>query len=321
MSKKPLKCKIAFAIGKDSTGKTLMTVDANNNLDLSDDSSFVPLEFNDADLSSMPLKDAIMISYERFSGDRIIQDSTPLFVVHMKEPDLFLCCFPQYATANLGKTEIDVCSDNFTTLSYNKACVTLFNDSLKISKKIKRENLISQEGYLKIDGNIYKNKGVNLNKNVLVLEKINSPKKKLYSNQIGYKPFPFEGQIFKIDKRITLNDCKGKYVLLDFWAVWCGPCREELPNLKALYDNTDKSKFEIIGIVGNSKSDLLEKMIKDYSITWPQIMSDETNKIKEKYNVTGYPTTILINPKGTIIAIGLRGKQLENKINELIKKE
>lgn len=324
LSQKHVKCKIAFAFGKDITGKTAMVVDANNNHDLSDDTIFTPVEIDNDDnvnWDSLCVKNLIMVSLERFSGNKIIMEKAPLFIVYMKKIDRYMSCFPQYATAQLGGAEIVIRSDNFIGLSYYNASLALLNDSLKNVKRINNENLISKREYFMFNGNIYNFKGVNLNKNVLVLEKINIPRNQLYSTQIGYKSFPFEGQIFKSNTNISSNDYKGKYLLLDFWEVWCGPCLQELPNLKTLYDKIDKSKFEIIGIVGDSPSDVLEKMIKENAITWPQILSDDKNKIKEKYNVSSYPTSILINPEGVIVASGLRGKQLEDTITEMIKKE
>jgi peroxiredoxin len=91
-----------------------------------------------------------------------------------------------------------------------------------------------------------------------------------------------------------------------------------MPNLKTLYENTDRSKIEFLGIVGDSPAEGLEKMIERFGITWQQILSDETNPIVKKYGVNSYPTTLLIDPEGIIIAKNLRGKALEDKIKELI---
>src|SRR5690606_33943708 len=113
---------------------------------------------------------------------------------------------------------------------------------------------------------------------------------------------------------------KGKYVLLDFWGTWCGPCIQEIPNLKTLYDNIDKSNFEIISIVVDSPKKDLEQLMSKYGITWPQIISDDSNTIKEKYGIMKYPSTFLLSPEGVIIAKDLRGKELKTKIESLLKK-
>lgn len=322
LSKEPIKCKVAFAFGKDSTGQTRMVVDANNNLDLSDDNIFTPFEFNpkiEIKNDSVAINNSVKVVYERYANNKIIEVNTPLFIIHKSESNGFMCNFPQYASAKLDGEEIAICSDRFAYLNYNFADITLMNDSLRNGAKAKNENIISKNDYIKVKGKIYKNIGVNLNKNVLTLEKVDLPQNQLYSSQVGFKALPFEGNDFTTNSSISLDNLNGKYVLLDFWAVWCGPCKEEMPNLKSFYEKIDKSKFEIIGIVGDSPSAELKKIIDEQTINWPQILSDDTNKLKEKYGISGYPTTFLIDPEGIIVAKNLRGKELEHKIISLTK--
>jgi thiol-disulfide isomerase/thioredoxin len=319
LSKQPVKCQIAFAFGKDSTGETKMVVDANNNLDFSDDVIFTPLELDLTDHTinkdSLAMKHAITIMYERLSENKIIQESALLFTVYVKPYNIWMCSFPKYATAVLGENEIAVYSDD---LSYRTSQIVLMNDSLKQGGKAGYDSMLSIDDYLVVKDKIYKYRGINLNKNVLILEKTNKPQNQLYSKQIGFKALPFRGQNFITKDSISLDMYKGKYLFIDFWAVWCGPCIQELPGLKALYNNLDKAKMEFVSIVGDSPSEVLTQMIEQYGITWTQILSDKTNKITQMYGITGYPTTLLVNPQGIIIAKDLRGKELENKINELI---
>ncbi|MDR0757862.1 MAG: TlpA family protein disulfide reductase [Tannerella sp.] len=321
LSKEPLKCKIAFAFGKDAAGETRMVIDANNNLDFSDDVPFTPPE---VDISgslddSTASRHLIPVTYERLSNNRIVREDAALFIVYVPSYNLWMCNFSQHARATFKEREFAISSAGFTNLSYRKTELVMMNDSLKDGKKISRDDMISENEYLALfDDEVYKYKGVDMNRNVMLLEKTDLPKNRLYSTQTGFKAVPFEGSDFKSKTSITLDSYKGKYLLIDFWAVWCGPCIQELPNLKTMYDSLDKSKVEIIGIVCESPPDALETMIEQYGITWPQILSDETSAIKQKYNVSGYPTTFLIDPDGVIIAKDLRGKELENKINELI---
>jgi thiol-disulfide isomerase/thioredoxin len=322
LPKVPIKIKIAFAYGKDPTGVTTMVVDANNNLDLSDDKIFTPIEINSktkTNKDSLAVHNSILVSYERYVGTKIVEMHAPILIVYRSDEDWLLFNFPRYATAQLDGEKIAICSDNFIFLSYNSADIVLMNDSLRNGTKAKKENIISKNEYINVNGKFYKNIGVNLNKNVLTLEKVDLPQNQLYSTQVGFKSLHFEGNDFSTNSSIKLDNLKGKYVLLDFWAVWCGPCKDEIPNLKSLYEKIDKSKFEIIGIVADSPSDELKKIIDEEKIGWPQILSDDTNKIKINYGIYRYPTTFLVNPEGIIVAKNLRGKELEDKIISLIK--
>jgi peroxiredoxin len=317
LSKTPLKCQIAFAFGKDAAGETKMVVDANNNLDFSDDAIFTPLSVKGGVSDSLMLNNLIPVTYERLSNDRIVQEQTALFIVYRQAYNMWMSNFSQHIGAKFKGKEFAI-SGRFMDLSYDRTELLLMDDSLKGSKKASMDKVITENEYLMLDGKVYLYKGVNMNRNVMMLEEMNLPKNQLYSTQIGFKAIPFEGNDFKSKNSISLDKYKGKYLLIDFWAVWCGPCIQELPHLKTMYEKLDTSKIDIIGFVGDSPPDALEKTIDQYGITWMQILADETNGIKQKYKTYGYPATFLIDPEGIIIAKNLRGKELENKINKLI---
>lgn len=322
LSKKELKCSIAFAYTKDISGKIKMVIDVNNNHDFSDDKIFTPTEKKDfTDLStneSLLVDKSIIVKYEREINNKIVEETVPLSIIHLISDDILLYNFPQYLTSSLDREKIAICSNGFMDISSRDPRIVIMDDN---TKKVDYENYISMNEFVKVKNKIYKNKGLNLNKNVLMLEQVDLPYNQLYSTQIGFKPFPFEGENFKTKSKISLDKYKGKYLLIDFWATWCKPCIEELANLKKIYDKVDKSKFEILGIVGDSPAEALEERIIKSSIDWTQIQSDDNNKINKTYGIIGYPTTFLINPDGVIVAKNLKGSKLMNKINELIKKE
>ncbi|NDV66826.1 TlpA disulfide reductase family protein [Bacteroides sp. 224] len=122
---------------------------------------------------------------------------------------------------------------------------------------------------------------------------------------------------------IKLSDYagKGKIVLVDFWASWCGPCRREMPKLVDAYAKYKNKGFEIVGVSLDRDGEAWKKGIADLNITWPQ-MSDlkywQSEAVKE-YVIRGIPHLMLLDGEGTILARGLSGDEVQEKLAELLK--
>lgn len=119
---------------------------------------------------------------------------------------------------------------------------------------------------------------------------------------------------------LSLSSLKGKVVLLDFWATWCGPCVVEMPAVKATWQKYQNDNFVIVGISLDSSKKAFDNYIKKEGITWMQYFDGGgwDNKIARLYSVHSIPYTVLIDHQGIIRAVGLRGQQLYKKIGDLI---
>lgn len=118
---------------------------------------------------------------------------------------------------------------------------------------------------------------------------------------------------------INLDSFKGKYVMIDFWASWCRPCRMENPNVLKAYNKYKTKGFEVYGISIDRDAEAWKGAIAQDHISWTQVL-DADGKVANQYGVEGIPFTLLLDKEGKIIAKNLRGDALEKKLEELLGK-
>jgi len=119
--------------------------------------------------------------------------------------------------------------------------------------------------------------------------------------------------------QISLEKYKGKYVLVDFWASWCGPCRDENPRIVGIFNKFKGPKFDILGVsIDQNREKWKEAVVAD-QLAWTQVI-DDSNVANKEYGVVAIPANVLVDPQGVIVAKNLFGRKLEQKLAEVLNK-
>ena len=317
LSPKPIKCYVYVIRGFDENRRQwVVMVDTNNNLHFEDETPFYPQEVDFKD-RLFRYKDPQMVHYEIYQKGEIRPAQVPLVIKKMGNE--FLYNFPQYAVTSLqrgGQIYELLISSGFIRPNFERTDIVL-GSVTQTTPKIDSQDLIELEENIELGRVTYKNKGVDWFNNWLDLEPMQT-KTVQYSLQKGYHFQPFNGFEFDSGQPISLPSTTGRYVYIDFWGTWCAGCVEEMPALRTLYEELDRTKIEFVGIVCHDSPDRLRSYLKKERIRWPQILADSTNGLVDLHHITSYPTSVLIDPHGRIIGKNLRGEALRKKLREVI---
>lgn len=138
-----------------------------------------------------------------------------------------------------------------------------------------------------------------------------TPKK--IDKYIDFKAVQPDGTVVKLSDYVG----KGKYILVDFWASWCGPCREEIPHLKDLWYEFKGDNFDIVGAPVFDKPENTQEAVDEFKIPWKQILS-VPESVPEAYGFNYIPYIILISPDGTVLERDLRGEAVREAVKKYL---
>ncbi|GAA3735065.1 MULTISPECIES: TlpA disulfide reductase family protein [Flavobacterium] len=146
-----------------------------------------------------------------------------------------------------------------------------------------------------------------------ILDKDLNPKSLVGTSIANFGLKDKDGKTFNAKDIVTGK----KYILVDFWASWCGPCRKEIPNLKTAYAEYSNKGFEILSVSIDKDEKAWQKALGQENMQWHNLLDDD--KVSKSFNVKAIPATYLVDGKGVIIGENLRGAELEAKLKELMK--
>jgi len=333
LTKKVVKNTITVAAGYNSNKTRVYIIDANNNNDFSDDT--LRILYSDLYNQDDILNNSYYVDCEIFDGISVKKDKILLNVKVLRsnnnELDLTFS-FPEirYTKIKYDNRVYLICKETYNP---DMAIYVLLDKPYFSSVSKKYE--IKPNQYINLGNDFYvylpyfESSGIiKIKKASISKGKFNEQVAENNKNKFNRKSVPISNQVGMIapsiaglniisDSVISLKKYLGKYVFLDFWATYCGPCIMEFPILRTVYEKYDKSQFEIIGIVNDQTNGKIKQFLNDKNVIWTNIsMKISTTNIRG-YDINSYPTSYLIAPDGKIISTNLRGEDLMNKLEML----
>lgn len=329
---------ILLAIGKQDDSTIVCFVDKNNNNSLSDENPIYYKIYDnyENENNAMDSLKIINVMCENYDGKEIESINIPIFLNPYKgrlqlsgswaEQDYLAVGINQHRS---GFFNIKNRKYNFQ-LSNSNTSTIYTSDNVKIIYSDKPDSIIVE---MTDDDITYNIKDIiNIDDYDIRIDSIDFFGTNLFITELGENKKHIGIRVGNkapiIDGRgldgiyYNSTDYSGKYILIDFWGTWCGPCIKEIPYIKKIYNDISSDKLQIISIAVDQKSKNVLKFIKENEMNWIQYFQsfddNSPNSLTNKYKVKKFPSTFLLDKDGRIINKNLRGKELLNELKKLI---
>ncbi|MGY8731927.1 MAG: redoxin family protein [Pirellulales bacterium] len=137
-------------------------------------------------------------------------------------------------------------------------------------------------------------------------------------SQLVGKPLELSG-VTDLGGELDWASYRGKVVLIDFWASWCGPCRAQMPKIQAIYEELDRKTFDVVAVNLDRSAEAFEEYSKEHQSPWPNIIGDDGRALAEQYGITALPTMMVVDGEGKILAVGHSVQALRAAIDKGLK--
>ena len=137
-------------------------------------------------------------------------------------------------------------------------------------------------------------------------------------SQLVGKPLELSG-VTDLGSELDWASYRGKVVLIDFWASWCAPCRAQMPKIKAIYEELDRKKFDVVAVNLDRSAEAFEEYSKEHQSPWPNVIGDDGRALAELYGITALPTMMVVDGEGKILAVGHSVQALRAAIDNALK--
>jgi len=320
LTSKMVKNFFSIAVGYDSGHNPKYVVDANGNDDFSDDE--LNTLYKDGLLSTM-MSYSKNVAVEYFDGVSMKQENInflPKLTYNSSESSIEISfSFPQFRFARIsseGKSYF-VCSDGYSRFK----TFFIIPDQPNFTA-VDRDAEVKPNQFFKIGDLVFSYIGYtqNMDKVIFKREEIkvdNMPNKMVeakksipVSEQLGMMAPEIKGINILDGSILSLKSLRGKYVFLDFWATYCGPCIMEFPTIRKAFDMFNSDQLVIFGVCEDNYRGKISSFLKDKGVIWPTIVKSDSTTFTNGYNISSWPTNFLIGPDGTILKTNIRGESL-----------